>query len=162
VTIWLSKEVADEMHCQGRRWAPLETGGVLLGWRDGDDRIVAGLIGAGDKAVHAVHAFEPDHEFQIEELGKVFARTNGDLDYLGDWHTHPAGHVAMSWRDRRTLRAIGRTVGDALMVIVEPGPDCAVIGGWRHFVERSYFRRIGRVDIVCFSAPDDWPCHLPS
>lgn len=160
MTIWLSKRVAEEMHRQGQRWAPLETGGLLLGWRDGDDRIVAGLIGAGDKAVRARHAFEPDHKFQIEELGKVFARTNGDLDYLGDWHTHPAGHVAMSWRDRRTLRVIGRTVGDALMVILDPGPNRAIIAGWQHTVQQSYFRRIRRMDIVSFLSPDDWPSHV--
>jgi integrative and conjugative element protein (TIGR02256 family) len=160
VTIWLSSRVAEEMHRLGRHWAPLETGGLMLGWRDGDDRIVAGLIGAGDKAVHARHAFEPDHEFQIEELSRVFAQTDGDLDYLGDWHTHPTGHVAMSWRDRRTLRKIGRTVDDALMVILDPCPDRAIIGGWRHSVERSYFRRISRSDIIRFSAPDNWPCRL--
>lgn len=160
MTIWLSKQVAQVMHREGRRWAPLETGGLLLGWRDGGDRIVAGLIGPGDKAVHAGHAFEPDHEFQIEELARVFARTNGDLDYLGDWHTHPAGHVEMSRRDRRTLRAIGRTVGDALMVILAPGPKGAIISVWQHTVQRSYFRRIRRIDISYFSAPGDWPCHV--
>ena len=160
MTIWLSHGVAEEMHRLGRRWAPLETGGLLLGWRDGSDRIVAGLIGAGGNAVHSRHSFEPAHEFQIEELNKVFARTNGDLDYLGDWHTHPAGHVAMSWRDRRTLRKIGRTVDDALMVILDPGPDRSIIGGWRHCGKESYFRRLRREILVRFPAPDNWPCHL--
>lgn len=141
----------------GRQWAPLETGGLLLGWRDGNDRIVAGLIGAGDKAVHSRQSFEPDHEFQVKELNKVFTRTNGDLDYLGDWHTHPAGHVAMSWRDRRTLRKIGRTVGDALMVILDPSPDRSIIGGWRHCGKESYFRRLRREIVVRFPAPDNWP-----
>jgi hypothetical protein len=66
----------------------------------------------------------------------------------------------MSWRDRRTLRKIGRTVDDALMVILDPGPDPAIIRAWRHAVERSYFRRVTRDNITRFSAPNDWPCHL--
>lgn len=111
---WISHEVFEQMIAEARALDPLETGGVLLGWRDGGDLIVTGLIGPGPYALHGRHMFIPDHRWQLEKIRAAFARSAGDLDYLGDWHTHPSGLAEMSAQDEKTLARLTRKVSGAL------------------------------------------------
>lgn len=130
MTVWFTHEVHERMLREAAIFAPLETGGLLVGWRNGADWIVTGLIGAGPKAMHGRYAFVPDHAWQVKELGRAFALSGGDLDYLGDWHTHPTGPARMSWTDHRTLRRIARKVKRPLMVIMDPSVPGGELGAW--------------------------------
>src|SRR4051812_37824791 len=98
--------------------SPLENGGVLLGWRSGEDRIVVDLRGPGPRALHGRHCFIPDHVWQLSEIKRAFHESRGDLDYLGDWHSHPDGIAEMSDLDSATLLRIARRVSAPLMLIV--------------------------------------------
>jgi integrative and conjugative element protein (TIGR02256 family) len=117
VTLWLSAAANRRVLELGTAFHPLETGGVMLGWHDGDDRIVARVIGPGPRATHGRHAFAPDYAWQLEQIGKAFSATVGDLDYLGDWHTHPDMPAVMSKEDHMTLGRIGKRVPRAAMLI---------------------------------------------
>jgi integrative and conjugative element protein (TIGR02256 family) len=130
MTVWLSTDVAARIGELAELYYPLETGGVLLGWRDGHHRIVAGLIGPGPTALHGRRGFFPDHAWQKSEISKAFAGSSGDLDYLGDWHTHPDGIAAMSAVDRQTLARIARRVSRPLMVISAGRPTSWNADGW--------------------------------
>lgn len=83
MTIWLGRDAAQVIIEQANIFFPLETGGVLLGWRDGEDRVVVDIVGAGPKALHGRHTFIPDHSWQVEQIDEAFRNTAGDLDYLG-------------------------------------------------------------------------------
>lgn len=158
VTVWIADHVRAEIVQEGRALFPLETGGVLLGWRDGADSIVADLIGAGPQALHGRHLFLPDHAWQLRELRAAFAVSKGDLDYLGDWHTHPSGVAEMSKQDHRTLGHLTRRVRGALMVIAAGAGDDWTLGAWSQ-------RRVGLFgrpqtderDLRSFAAPISWP-----
>jgi integrative and conjugative element protein (TIGR02256 family) len=93
------------MKAEADRQFPLETGGILLGWRD-VDVIVEDIIGPGPNAAHRRTAFEPDSRWQDEQLADRYEASGRTLEYLGDWHTHPVGVPEPSSRDRQTLSVI--------------------------------------------------------
>jgi integrative and conjugative element protein (TIGR02256 family) len=116
--VWLSSHVMALMCEYGRELAPLENGGILLGWRSGEDRIVVDLRGPGPQALHGRHRFLPDHAWQMTEINRASETSDGILDYLGDWHSHPDGVAEMSELDSATLLRIARRVASPLMLII--------------------------------------------
>lgn len=155
--VWIGRDVFEDLLEQARTLAPLETGGVLMGWRRGGDRIVMGTIGPGPKALHGRHMFLPDHAWQVARINETFAASGGNLDYLGDWHTHPESEAELSGLDRRTLQKLGRKVANSLMLIAAP------VGGWH---ANAWIQPRGRLfqpaqaercELAVFDAPSDWP-----
>ena len=104
-------------------WAPLETGGVLLGVADGANVWIDAVIGPGPAAIHRKASFTPDANYQQQQIATIYEASGRRVSYLGDWHTHPGSTPNLSWRDRRTLRAISRTVNAR-----QPSPLMIVIG----------------------------------
>lgn len=118
-TAW--HQVIAETHAR----APLETGGVLLGywvhrrderydapapsWHSGAEVVITHALGPGPKAIHQRDAFSPDHEFHAHEVARIYAESGRMLTYLGDWHSHPTGTARLSRRDRTTLARIARS-----------------------------------------------------
>lgn len=162
--LWLSNVVTRSLVGEASNKHPLETGGVLLGWRTDDGAVVAGMLGPGPRAMHGRHAFLPDHRWQIEEIQNVFSKTSGDLNYLGDWHTHPNGVAAMSNLDRSTLRRICRRAPNALMTILGGGTGGGwEIVGWQGILTRRLFYRGFSLEvqkIKVFEAPENWPAAI--
>ena len=89
--------------------APFETGGVLLGVSDDEHLWIEAVVGPGPGARHGRTWFVPDAAFQQDRIAELYEASGRRIAYLGDWHTHPGGSAALSWRDRRTLRKISRT-----------------------------------------------------
>jgi integrative and conjugative element protein (TIGR02256 family) len=113
--LWINKRAFHDLANEAERVYPLETGGVLAGYfADNDDAVVQYVIGPGRAAIHASDRFKPDHEWHCRALDEIFENSSGRSVYLGDWHTHPDGTPAMSWLDRRTLRAIAKHPDAAL------------------------------------------------
>jgi integrative and conjugative element protein (TIGR02256 family) len=108
LTLWVPelqlRRLAEE--AEGHR--PNETGGVLLGHRNGLDIVVRDVVDAGPAAVRTPSGMRPDHEYQVRSIREAFAASDGAVTYLGEWHSHPDGSAALSNRDRRTLRNIAR------------------------------------------------------
>lgn len=118
-TAWsgIAKEVAVRF--------PRETGGVLLGYWvhepppqkpggpvasiTGPEVVITNFLGPGPLAIHGLDSFVPDHAFQDREIAKVYEKSSRQVTYLGDWHSHPRGTAALSWKDRRTLRRIAHS-----------------------------------------------------
>lgn len=97
---------------------PLESGGVLMGWRSNEiTAVVTAMIGPGPKALHERYAFQPDQDWQNEQIALHYERSGRRETYLGDWHTHPdARNGTLSWTDRNV---IGR-------IIAAPAARCPV------------------------------------
>ncbi|MFB9047280.1 Mov34/MPN/PAD-1 family protein [Sphingobium indicum] len=158
MTVWLSCSAATVIRDLAELFDPVETGGVLLGWRDGSDRIVTGLVGPGPKALHGRYTFLPDHPWQIARIREAFDASEGDLDYLGDWHTHPDGVAQMSEMDCKTLSRIERRVKSPLMMIAAGSAKDWTINGWTGF-RPSFFANLRphKEPVMLFDPPDDWP-----
>lgn len=161
VKIWLTHRVAERIQSDAAKYFPLETGGVLLGWRNGMDRIIVDAIGAGPKALHGRLRFLPDHAFQVRHIDNAFRTSDGDLDYLGDWHTHPDGIARMSSEDTSTLRRISRKVKTPVMLIAAGSNS----SDWKLRCwlqpEGGFLSRVEPVDteIRLFDPPPSWPSY---
>lgn len=140
--LWLSVNVLAAIEATAEVKYPLETGGILVGYRSGASQIIENAIGPGPNAVHERYSFHSDHEWQCAQLDKLFLQSKGRQVYLGEWHTHPDGDCQMSTVDRRTLARICRTrrssAPNALMVIGAGRP-----GAWlwmaHYFETQSLF-----------------------
>jgi integrative and conjugative element protein (TIGR02256 family) len=105
----MPRQVLDQMWSLANTKSPLETGGVLLGYvggADHEDVLVAAVTGPGPRASHEEYAFEPDHEYQVGEIARIYRASKGVNTYLGDWHTHPRSKAALSSLDKKTLKHI--------------------------------------------------------
>lgn len=161
MTVWLTKAVAEAIAREGDNFYPLETGGLLLGWRDGEDRIVAGVTGPGPGAMHGRTAMIPDHRWQVARIHEAFRKSEGDLDYLGDWHTHPGGTASMSSTDVGTLRRIARKVSSPLMLIAAGGGGNWRNGCWLSSAEGLFRRSQPRPQVTrTVLAPAGWPTFI--
>ncbi len=106
--IWLPMSAWMRMIDESNDKAPKETGGVLIGyWNDRrDEAVIENVIGPGPNAEHNICSFRPDQDFQEAEIARHYMESESLHVYLGDWHSHPTGDLAMSSTDRKTLRRI--------------------------------------------------------
>jgi Predicted metal-dependent protease of the PAD1/JAB1 superfamily len=128
-TAWILSGVLSALRKEASAKAPLETGGILLGyWSElPATPVVTHWIGPGPTAIHEQGRFVPDYNFHEFEVARLYRESSGFLQYLGDWHSHPGSPGYLSQRDCRTLRRIA-SFGKAraprpLMVVLAFGPD---------------------------------------
>ncbi|MHA7146475.1 Mov34/MPN/PAD-1 family protein [Arthrobacter sp. TmT3-37] len=147
-TAWLGKGILERLFHEAAEFAPLETGGVLLGWRSPGHICVTRIVGPGPGARHHKMSFDPDTKWQAEQIAQLYADSGRRLSYLGDWHTHPGATPNPSARDRQTLRTIARhppaRCPQPLMVIIgQPHSDQWEASG--HSVTRDRFLKTLKV-----------------
>lgn len=146
--IWLSARVLTALVAEADKSAPLETGGILLGFwaEENSEPVVLEMLGPGPNAIHERYRFVPDHEHQTAEIERLYHDSGRRLHYLGDWHTHPGGSATLSKSDRATLRQIAAEPAARApmptMLILAPGPSwkpsawCGVLTGRVRFWQR--------------------------
>ena len=102
--VWLSSFAQEAVRTEAALHPREETGGMLLGYRDGDTAVVVAAVGPGPAARRTATRFLPDAAWQQSRLDEIYAASGRTTAYLGDWHTHPGGLAVLSRQDRRTLR----------------------------------------------------------
>jgi integrative and conjugative element protein (TIGR02256 family) len=163
-SVWLSRKNFLEMTDEADRWAPLETGGILLGYHRPDARafVLTHVVGPGPEAVHERTGFVPDQEYHLHEIARLYAASGRRLQYLGDWHCHPGGAAALSRTDHSTLKRIAAEpaarAARPLMCVLAPGPrwDVAVWQGELRHRRRCWSRQqlaLHRLDVLLFDEP---------
>jgi integrative and conjugative element protein (TIGR02256 family) len=122
----------------------LETGGILLGY-DADEFGAALVMEAGDPGPTADRRrdfFRRDlaHAQQLADQ----AYTRSCSRWIGEWHTHPRGALAPSWKDLRTYRRFLRErelqFSTFLSLILGPGRD-----GWERPQMAAWLIELRRV-----------------
>jgi len=131
----LSLEALDEIVEAANCHYPNETGGVLMGWwvPDTPQVFIKSVIGPGPDAIHAVHNFYPDNEWQTDRIAETYTASGRRTTYLGDWHTHPGGQPIPSRLDKRTLRTISEepeALCPAPLMIITAGAESWRLGAW--------------------------------
>lgn len=121
---WIDTQAMMSIIAEANSKYPLETGGMLIGYRKGSDAIVTDVVGPGPNAIHKKLFFEHDNNWQRKQADELFYATDGQLRYLGDWHSHPDGPVQTSSLDLQTVKLI-RNTPEALT----PNPLMLIIGG---------------------------------
>lgn len=147
---WLVVDALEDMLDEAAGRAPLETGGVLLGYvsprGEPEHVVVEAVLGPGPRARHSKTQFEPDSRWQEGEIAQRYELSGRITTYLGDWHTHPMGPPLPSRRDRQTARAIAQKKSARM-----PRPLMLILGfdpedGWSFVVYRWHRGRLHAID----------------
>jgi integrative and conjugative element protein (TIGR02256 family) len=129
------------MIAESERKAPLETGGIFLGWQKTEGRPyieITHTIGPGPEADHGSHFFEPDYKYQSSETERIFNFAPKGITYLGDWHTHPIGVATLSWQDLFCLHKIAQNP-----VARNPAPIMMILSGLEDWQPNAWsYRRL--------------------
>ena len=121
---WIDTQAMMSIMGEANSKYPLETGGMLIGYRKGLDVVVTDIVGPGPGAIHQKYFFEHDNTWQKKQADELFNATEGQLRYIGDWHSHPDGPIETSPLDMQTIKLISDTP-EALT----PEPLMLIIGG---------------------------------
>jgi integrative and conjugative element protein (TIGR02256 family) len=86
-----------------------ETGGVLAGYRNTCSWVISHPM-APSPQNRSGHRWLKRHRIDAQRfIDTVFDESNGTVNYLGEWHTHPVSCPSTSPEDRQMLRDLLRT-----------------------------------------------------
>ena len=108
--VFVSETVIEQIAAARARAGGQETGGILVGsWdRQRQRGYVVGHYDAPPDSVQTATGFVRGMVGVYQTLEEVQDATAFNLDYVGEWHTHPPGHDSRpSADDDRLLRWIG-------------------------------------------------------
>lgn len=107
---WLYRPMLEFLNQEATAKAPLETGGILMGYfgQPGSVPVILWATNPGPRAVHLRNYYRPDPGFDESQIATIYRESGGRITYLGDWHTHLTPFAGLSYRDRRTLSRIAR------------------------------------------------------
>jgi len=126
VKTWLSTDQVAGAICSAKQYYPLETGGLLFGYRVAPREFVINTISlAGPSATRTATSYTPDYSYDEDFALRQFALCGYDSIYLGDWHSHPGAQRAyLSRKDRAALKNIANSDVARL-----PSPLCMILNG---------------------------------
>lgn len=99
--LFIDHGVEQKLRDQRTQHAPLETGGVLLGYYDFNMNavIVVDALPAPPDSESTVASFERGVVDLPATIAEASRRTAGIVQYIGEWHSHPPGHSAAPSQD---------------------------------------------------------------
>ena len=123
--IHILKEVLDFMKLESAESGDVETGGVLIGYRNAvDEYVIMRASKSGPNAVRTKTRFEKDEEYCQKQLLDTFYELGEKGLYLGEWHYHPLGGNQPSGLDIKSLTEIAAQdnyrIDKPIMIILSP------------------------------------------
>ena len=132
-TVVLDSELMDTLAQMRESRLPNETGGVLVGSRDRSRKIlyVVDALPSPPDSEELKTSYIRGTKGLSEEVERIVRITGSNLDYIGEWHSHPDGHnVEPSANDQKLLTWIRAGMEEAgetgLMCIVGEGKQLGV------------------------------------
>jgi integrative and conjugative element protein (TIGR02256 family) len=107
--IFINHKVWDSFLNEAELFRLKETGGVLIGYRVDNEFVITDNTGPGPNAKHELFNFARDIEYCNDKIEEIFEQSNGVLNYLGEWHTHPFGKPIPSLQDNKSMLGISET-----------------------------------------------------
>lgn len=160
VTIEIEQEAYNQMHQALKRFGNYEIGGMLIGYKIGDNHFSISRATVADDITNfnlASFIREPFKSMKI--LLKAFKRKKHN--YIGEWHSHPQFRLYPSDADVKTMKGIlsdpGYGVNFALLIISKLRNGKAEMEGFlfhkklSNFVQASIFggtTEKGKIDIT--------------
>lgn len=117
ITADLRRSAAATMHNAAERASPHETGGLLLGWWDGETIVIDDSVEVIDKMATGNSWTRHEKDAQSTLNTVIDRRGNPNLGYIGDWHSHPAP-VGASSRDLKSLTRASAQYENPLALVV--------------------------------------------
>lgn len=100
----------------------LEIGGPMVGFVSGKVLVVTDLDGPGEMGICSAFSVTIDGEHSKRFCDTAFERSNGLIDYVGDWHCHPSVCIWPSSGDERAMEIIAGAPG------LTPNPVSLIYG----------------------------------
>ena len=88
-----------------------ETGGALVGYPEGDTLHITAASGPGPKAVLRLFSVEIDGAFAQKFCDAELRKSDGTVDYVGDWHCHPSLSIKPSNQDYNAMKIMSDFTG---------------------------------------------------
>lgn len=95
-----------------------EVGGILLGRFVGKMVYEITEIACINSQYNTRIYFQRDVKKAQSIINKRWDETKGEINYLGEWHTHPNMHASPSTTDMKSLSAIMKQVGQVLPIVM--------------------------------------------
>ena len=92
-----------QMRAEMRGIRRIETGGVLVGYVIGDTIHITAASGPGPNAKRRMFSVGIDGAYAQRFCDAEFRRSDGSVDYVGDWHCHPAVSTQPSRQDHAAM-----------------------------------------------------------
>lgn len=129
--IHVFKEVLEFMKEDSAESGDVETGGVLIGYRNDDgEYIIVRASKPGPNAVKTQTRFEKDAVYCQKELLDAFNELGEKGLYLGEWHYHPSGSNEPSGLDIKSLTEIAAQenyrINNPIMIILSRELEYAI------------------------------------
>lgn len=102
--------ILQQIRVLGLRFHPKEFGGIFLGQRSDDGKeinITEMVLPTKFVSKSTVFTRHPDNLNQ--RIAQVYKETNGQVNYVGEWHTHPNGNSQFSGKDLKTMQEISKS-----------------------------------------------------
>lgn len=116
ITVGLSESASQKIHDFAKSKHPIETGGLLLGWWEGENVAVVDVIEVLDKRATHTSWIRREKTAQLA-LDQALVGRKDNAGYVGDWHTHPAA-IGASTTDLLSLRRSSRQYDKPTVLVV--------------------------------------------
>jgi integrative and conjugative element protein (TIGR02256 family) len=106
--VLVSPKLEEELYQNRLSKLPNETGGVLIGSIDFYKKIIycVSQIYAPADSKEYPSSFVRGCNGLKQELDRIHNCTRGNLEYIGEWHSHPNSHTGQSCDDKKLLKEI--------------------------------------------------------
>lgn len=111
-----------ELVMEVSRYPGIETGGVFIGRRLGNDFYVFESVDAGKDAVRTRDYLKQDFAY-VGHLGDVYQDLYEDAYVIGSWHRHPGGYDVFSPADWISNADYAKRCNGAICGLVNINPD---------------------------------------
>jgi proteasome lid subunit RPN8/RPN11 len=117
VTVVIHSDASQAITTAAGRAAPVEAGGLLLGWWDNGTVIVRSAVEVVDPVASGTSWVRRETPAQQALDRAITALGHPWMGYVGDWHSHPVACGA-SAQDLHSIRSASRTYAQPLLLIV--------------------------------------------
>lgn len=123
-SIHISKSVLQTIEEETTFHYPNEFGGVFIGYKSNENFIITNIL-IPDEYKNGKTIFVREPGTLNERLSEIYNRTNGKIQYLGEWHSHPDGPTNPSSTDINAMKEIANdkniNIDKPILMIAEVG-----------------------------------------
>lgn len=116
--IIFSKQVLKLFEAEIYKFGLKETGGILLGAAKKDTIYVKKASDGGPNAIHRREYFRADPDYIDMFLEMELANSDENIEYLGEWHSHPQKFPEPSFKDISSLLEIASSHNNCTVLVI--------------------------------------------
>lgn len=142
-TLTVSQNAIDSMYLYASRHYPHEFGGALIGGysEDGKNVFLTDIL-IPDNFESRSTFFRADTKKINTEIEEIYTKTDGNIIYLGDWHSHPNMSHSYSHVDFKSIERQAKSplvsINNPIMAIVSISPEDYDIGFYIYYKNKLY------------------------